>query len=94
MVQAIKIANDSKIYVDIDLDFWAEDKSTHFGVDCTVLDSEAEINLIINKENELFKHINSNIMGFSIAFEPFHCGSYNNSIDLYSIIRKLLFHKF
>jgi hypothetical protein len=83
----------SKVFFDIDLDYFIEKEGVHLKKQGWKLMSEDKIREIINPKSLLFKWIYERIEGITIATEPGYCGGLLNSYKIYSIIDEQLFDR-
>tara|TARA_B100000378_G_scaffold277056_1_gene276382 strand:- start:19374 stop:20183 length:810 start_codon:yes stop_codon:yes gene_type:complete len=83
--------NETKVFFDIDLDFFVLDSGLHNGTfDFTYL-KKNEIESILNHERPLINWIFNRLVGFTIATEPKHCGGLLKSNEFLNLISKAYF---
>ncbi len=83
--------NHSKIYFDIDLDYFTESNELSGAGDDVKIMDKADIVSILDPNTDFMKWIFERMSGMTIATEPKYCGGLLNSNKIYDILDTTLF---
>ena len=88
---AVTGAGASRIYLDIDLDYFVKNKVAPHQRDEVELYDDEEIRKFIDPGGQLFGQLFERLAGFTIATEPRYCGGTGNSVHLLEVVLSRLF---
>lgn len=91
--RAVCQRSDEAIYLDIDLDYFIQNKVAPHQQKNVTLYADRQIREIINPKSILFQHLFPILMGVTIAKEPRYCGGDQNSEHIFEIVMQQLTQK-
>jgi hypothetical protein len=92
LLTEIKQVNDTKVFFDIDLDYFTESTEPSGGGEHLQLVPDEDIITMLNPASDLFIWMFKRLAGITIATEPLFCGGLVNSNHLLSVVNDALFY--
>jgi|SRR6185369_11221744 len=83
---------DSPVFLDVDLDFFADDNSEEGLLGSEQLKSDSFISSFLSIDSPLLEPLLNRIVGVTIALEPRYCGGLLNSLHVLDILNRELFN--